>query len=223
MKDLLKHLSLKINKQKIKKIHPINGFKQTSINKIENLDSNYLYPRIQEFLKPNDIFICDTGIALFGAAPMKFPDKLRFENQFFWASIGWGTPASFGAGTAKIFRRTILLTGEGAHQLTFQEISNIISHGLRPIIIVINNSGYTIERMLSKNPKDAYNNINTWDYTKLPFIFGKNVFTAQARTNKEFDDILKLAEIEQKTKMCYLEVFTDKFDIPEFAKIFFKR
>jgi len=223
MKDLLKHLSLKINKQKIKKIHPINGFKQTSINKIENLDSNYLYPRIQEFLKPNDIFICDTGIALFGAAPMKFPDKLRFENQFFWASIGWGTPASFGAGTAKIFRRTILLTGEGAHQLTFQEISNIISHGLRPIIIVINNSGYTIERMLSKNPKDAYNNINTWDYTKLPFIFGKNVFTAQARTNKEFDDILKLAEIEQKNKMCYLEVFTDKFDIPEFAKIFFKR
>ena len=223
MKDLLKHLSENIEKQKSKKIPQINGYQKTQISKIENLDSEYLYPRIQEFLKPNDIFICDTGIALFGTAPMKFPDKLKFENQFFWASIGWGTPAALGTNLAKIYRRTILLTGEGAHQLTVQEISNIISHNLHPVIIVINNSGYTIERMLSKNPNDNYNNINSWDYTKLPAIFGKNVFAGQARTNKEFDDLLKLAETEQKTKMCYIEVFTEKSDIPEFAKIKFKK
>lgn len=77
--------------------------------------------------------------------------------------------------------------------------------------------------MLSKNPNDNYNNINSWDYTKLPAIFGKNVFAGQARTNKEFDDLLKLAETEQKTKMCYIEVFTEKSDIPEFAKIKFKK
>lgn len=223
MKDLLKHLSENIEKQKSKKIPQINGYQKTQISKIENLDSEYLYPRIQEFLKPNDIFICDTGIALFGTAPMKFPDKIKFENQFFWASIGWGTPAALGTNLAKIYRRTILLTGEGAHQLTVQEISNIISHNLHPVIIVINNSGYTIERMLSKNPNDNYNNINSWDYTKLPAIFGKNVFAGQARTNKEFDDLLKLAETEQKTKMCYIEVFTEKSDIPEFAKIKFKK
>lgn len=223
MKDLLKHLSENIEKQKSKKIPQINGYQKTQISKIENLDSEYLYSRIQEFLKPNDIFICDTGIALFGTAPMKFPDKLKFENQFFWASIGWGTPAALGTNLAKIYRRTILLTGEGAHQLTVQEISNIISHNLHPVIIVINNSGYTIERMLSKNPNDNYNNINSWDYTKLPAIFGKNVFAGQARTNKEFDDLLKLAETEQKTKMCYIEVFTEKSDIPEFAKIKFKK
>lgn len=223
MKDLLKHLSENIEKQKSKKIPQINGYQKTQISKIENLDSEYLYPRIQEFLKPNDIFICDTGIALFGTAPMKFPDKFKFENQFFWASIGWGTPAALGTNLAKIYRRTILLTGEGAHQLTVQEISNIISHNLHPVIIVINNSGYTIERMLSKNPNDNYNNINSWDYTKLPAIFGKNVFAGQARTNKEFDDLLKLAETEQKTKMCYIEVFTEKSDIPEFAKIKFKK
>lgn len=223
MKDLLKHLSENIEKQKSKKIPQIKGYPKTQINKIENLNSKYLYPRIQEFLKPNDIFICDTGIALFGTAPMKFPDKLKFENQFFWASIGWGTPAALGTNLAKIYRRTILLTGEGAHQLTVQEISNIISHNLHPVIIVINNSGYTIERMLSKNPNDNYNNINSWDYTKLPAIFGKNVFAGQARTNKEFDDLLKLAETEQKTKMCYIEVFTEKSDIPEFAKIKFKK
>lgn len=223
MKDLLKHLSENIEKQKSKKIPHIKGYPKTQINKIENLNSKYLYPRIQEFLKPNDIFICDTGIALFGTAPLKFPDKLKFENQFFWASIGWGTPAALGTNLAKIYRRTILLTGEGAHQLTVQEISNIISHNLHPVIIVINNSGYTIERMLSKNPNDNYNNINSWDYTKLPAIFGKNVFAGQARTNKEFDDLLKLAETEQKTKMCYIEVFTEKSDIPEFAKIKFKK
>lgn len=223
MKDLLKYLSDSIKKQKSRKTPQIQGYKPSSITKIENLNSKYLYPRIQEFLKPNDIFICDTGIALFGTAPMKFPDKFRFENQFFWASIGWGTPAALGISLAKTYRRTILLTGEGAHQLTMQEISNIIAHNLHPVIIVINNSGYTIERMLSKNPKDDYNNINEWDYSKLPSIFGKNVFAGQAKTNKEFDDLLKLAETEQKTKMCYIEVFTDKLDIPEFAKIKFKK
>lgn len=223
MKDLLKYLSDSIKKQKSRKSPEIHGYKPSAITKIENLNSKYLYPRIQEFLKPNDIFICDTGIALFGTAPMKFPDKFRFENQFFWASIGWGTPAALGINFAKTYRRTLLLTGEGAHQLTMQEISNIIAHNLHPVIIVINNSGYTIERMLSKNPKDDYNNINEWDYSKLPSIFGKNVFAGQAKTNKEFDDLLKLAETEQKTKMCYIEVFTDKLDIPEFAKIKFKK
>ena len=87
-----------------------------------------------------------------------------------------------------------------------------------PIIIVLNNSGYTIERILSNDPWDAFNDIITWDYSKLPQFFEGNCWVAQARTEAEFDQALKQAEAEQKTKMCYIEIFTEKMDVPELTQ-----
>jgi hypothetical protein len=53
----------------------------------------------------------------------------------------------------------ILITGEGAHQMTAQEISQFGRRGLRPIVFVLNNSGYLSERMLCKDMALAYNDI----------------------------------------------------------------
>src|SRR6202030_3448600 len=41
--------------------------------------------------------------------------------------------------------RAIPWTGEGSHQLTAQEISQFGRRGLKPIVFVLNNSGYLIE------------------------------------------------------------------------------
>ena len=41
-----------------------------------------------------------------------------------------------------------LVTGEGSHPLTAQEVSRFHRFGLKPIIIVLNNDGYLIERLL---------------------------------------------------------------------------
>jgi TPP-dependent 2-oxoacid decarboxylase len=53
----------------------------------------------------------------------------------------------------------ILITGEGSHQMTAQEISQFGRHGLHPIVLVLNNSGYLSERLLCKDMALAYNDI----------------------------------------------------------------
>ena len=55
-----------------------------------------------------------------------------------WGSIGWATPASFGAAMADREKRLVLLTGEGSHQLTIQEMANFFKYDIKPIILVLN-------------------------------------------------------------------------------------
>ncbi|MGN1153932.1 MAG: thiamine pyrophosphate-dependent enzyme, partial [Candidatus Gastranaerophilaceae bacterium] len=110
-------------------------------------------------------------------------------------------------------RRTILITGEGSHQLTATEIGNMMRLGVKPIVIVLNNSGYTVERLLSNEPYDEFNDIIEWNYSKLPEIFAGDVWIAKAQTDKEFDTALKLAEMQDR--MCYIEICTEKMDYPQ--------
>jgi indolepyruvate decarboxylase len=69
------------------------------------------------------------------------PRGASFHNQTLWGSIGWATPAAFGAAIAAPDRRVVLVTGDGSHQFTAQEVSQFGRLGLHPIIFVLNNSG----------------------------------------------------------------------------------
>lgn len=214
MKDILSLLSEKITARDIELPEKKPSFSPSEVADDTKLNSNYIYPRLQEFLKPNDIIFVETGIMPHGFAPTRLPKNTDVNTQTLWGSIGWATPAAFGGQMAAKDRRTILLTGEGSHQLTSSEISNMMHNNLKPIIIVLNNSGYTVERILSDDPWDFFNDIIKWDYSKLPQVFNGDVWVTQAKTNLEFDSALKQAEIEQKTRMCYIEIFTEKMDIP---------
>lgn len=184
------------------------------------LDSKYIYPRIQEFLEPNDMIFVETGIIPHGFAPTRLQKNTEVNTQTLWGSIGWATAAAFGGQMAAKDRRTILLTGEGSHQLTCTEISNMMKNNLKPIVFVFNNNGYTIERILSDDPWDFFNEVIKWDYSKLPQVFEGDIWVAQAKTKDEFDKVLKQAEIEQKSRMCYIELFTGQMDLPNLtAKI----
>src|ERR1700761_1753570 len=123
----------------------------------EPITAAALYPRWERFLRPNDILMAETGTASMGMGFARMPAGAMFYNQTLWGSIGWATPAAFGAGIAAPHQRLILLTGEGAHQFTVQEISQFARYGLKPIIFVLNNAGYLIERLLCKEPDIAYN------------------------------------------------------------------
>lgn len=214
MKDIINLLARQISKKSfnIIKDRPVLDCPASSGE--FNLNFMHMNESFQKFLKQGDCIFSDTGILNFFPALMTFPDDVIWYNQLLWSSIGWATPAVFGAIKADNEKRMILLTGEGAHQLTFQSVSNMIFHNLKPIIFVLNNSGYTIERVLSQKPDDPYNNIVPWDYTKLIKAFSDSVFTAQVRSNKEFDDILNIIESENQNKMCYIELFSEKMELP---------
>lgn len=223
MKDVLNELSGKIGLKTVAMPEKKPSFPTVAEPDNTKLNSQYIYPRIQEFLKPNDIIFVETGIIPHGFAPTRLQKNTEINTQTLWGSIGWATAASLGGQMAAKDRRTILLTGEGSHQLTCNEIATMMRNNLKPIIIVFNNSGYTIERVLSNDPWDFFNEISEWDYSKLPEVFKGDVWVTQARTTAEFDKALKQAEIEQQRKMCYIEIFTGKMDLPDLTSKLIKQ
>ncbi len=183
----------------------------------DKLKINEIYPRLQAFLKEDDILFIETGVSSFSTGLIKLPKNANYYSQTLWGSIGWATPAVFGGAMAAKSRRTILFTGEGAHQLTAQEVASMMHQEVKPILFVLNNDGYTIERILSKDPMDLYNEITKWNYSKLPELFGGDFYSTQVRTAKELDEaLIKIAQ-ENKTKLCYVELFIESMDVPEAA------
>jgi indolepyruvate decarboxylase len=174
------------------------------------IDAAALYPRWADFLKPNDILIAETGTASMGLGFARMPRGATFHNQTLWGSIGWATPAALGAAVAAPDRRVVLVTGDGSHQLTAQELGQFGLLGLRPIVFVLNNSGYLIERLLCKDPAIAYNDIAPWRYTELPHALGCDGWlTLRVTTCAEFDAALERAS--HASSGVYIEVVTDMY------------
>jgi len=216
MKDVLTELTRRVTKRNQKppvqpgSLGPVKGAGSDPIT----VDA--LYPRWANFIKPNDILITETGSSAYGLAFTLLPKGAKFYNQTLWGSIGYATPAAFGAAVAAPHRRVVLITGEGSHQLTAQEISQFGRRGLKPIVFVLNNSGYMIERLLCKDPDIEYNDLAQWHYAYLPKALGcDDWFTARVTTCGEFDQALKIAS--QGDRGAYIEVVTDKYAAPPLA------
>lgn len=216
MKDLLNELVKVLDKKSI----PIPNIKLPYIqNQIDNgnnqVSSVYYYPKLQSFIKENDIVIVESGSLPLGMAQVKLPKNVTYICQYGWGSIGYATPAGFGACIAARDRRVVIFTGDGAIHLTAQELSSMIYNGCKPIIFLINNKYYTIEAYLNTPKTTNYNNIPVWDFQKLLEAFGGNVYTARVNTNAELDDAIRQIDIQGKDKMCFVEINTDKMDAPD--------
>jgi indolepyruvate decarboxylase len=172
-----------------------------------------LYPRYAAFLRAGDTVVLETGSSSLGLTPMILPNGVRVEAQVLWGSIGWATPAAFGIAVADPERRTILITGEGSHQLTANEIGAMGRFGKNVIVFVLNNDGYLIERALEENPNWTYNDLAPWNYAKLPNALGcTDWYTARVTTLGELDDAMKTAR-DSKTG-AYIEIIGDRLDMP---------
>jgi indolepyruvate decarboxylase len=172
-----------------------------------------LYPRYAAFIRAGDTVVLETGSSSLGLVPMTLTDGVRVEAQVLWGSIGWATPAAFGAALADESRRTILITGEGSHQLTANEIGSMGRFGAKMIVFVLNNSGYLIERALEENPDWTYNNLSPWKYAELPRALGcADWFTARVETLGELDAAMKAARDNKSG--AYIEIIGGKMDMP---------
>ena len=210
MKDILSELARRVKKHPGKPaIQPVSlGAAQGSGRDAITVEA--LYPRWANFLKPNDIVVAETGTCSMGLAFALMPKGASFHNQTLWGSIGWATPAAFGAAVAAQDRRVVLVTGEGSHQLTAQEISQFGRRGLKPIVFVLNNSGYLIERLLCKDPSAPYNDLAPWHYSEVPHALGcDGWFTARGADCGSFDRALQAAA--QDHAGAYIEVVTDAY------------
>jgi len=117
------------------------------------------------------IVIADIGDSLFAATELVIHDSTDFISPAYYTSMGFSVPAALGACVARPDDRVIVICGDGAFQMTGQEISTLIRNGYSPIIIVLDNHGYGTERMLQKEVW-TYNEINVWNYHLLPAVYG---------------------------------------------------
>lgn len=161
----------------------------------------------------------EVGTSQFGSLNLSLPDNCKFFTQLYYSCIGFSVPALLGVLLARKEMghkgRCILIVGDGSLQMTVQEIGTMIREGLTPTIIVVNNAGYTIERLIH-GPMQQYNDISTqWDYQKMLSFFGArdaNSFTA--RTYAELGKIFRDEAFQRSDRIQLLEVFFDMMDSP---------
>ncbi|CNE50325.1 alpha-keto acid decarboxylase family protein [Yersinia kristensenii] len=178
------------------------------------LDQNTFWYHIQHFLRPEDIVVTEVGTSCFGAASLNLPAECTFIVQIHWASLGFSLPAAYGAQLAQPQRRVILLIGDGGAQLSIQELGSMLRDGLKPIIFLLNNQGYTIERVIH-GPQQRYNDIPIWDWATLPKVLGKDKSLLTRCVTNEHQLQQVLTELENCGQLAFIEVILPKMDIPK--------
>ena len=182
-----------------------------------HLTQRHFWQTLEKYLQPHDILLGDQGTAAFGLADLTLPQGASLIVQPLWGSIGYTLPAAFGAQTSQPDRRVVLVVGDGAAQLTIQELSSMLRDGLRPLILLLNNEGYTVERAIH-GPEQRYNDISLWNWTQIPQALNLDCQAEcwKVTNASQLNDALTRAT--RGDKLMLLEVMLPKMDIPPLLK-----
>ena len=174
----------------------------------DKITSARLFARVNELLDDSMVVVADVGDCLFGAADLTIYKKTEFISPAYYTSMGFAIPASIGVSVAAPDRRPIVLVGDGAFQMTCMELSTAVRHNFNPIVIVLNNKGYTTERFLQDGP---FNDILNWNYHRMPDLLGGGL-GFEVRTEGELDQSLNDA-LANKKAFSLLNVHLEPDDI----------
>ncbi|KAH0356835.1 pyruvate decarboxylase, partial [Aureobasidium melanogenum] len=203
----------------------------SSVESSGSLTQKDFYRVINPMLKPGDIVMGETGTASHGTRDLVLPSGSYYFTAVTWLSIGYMLPAALGASLAQRDSenwrkrsgskdtskdRVVLFIGDGSLQMTVQEISTMIREKLNIIIVVINNDGYTIERVIHGR-KQTYNDIAPWRYLQALNMFGATeeeveTNTFSARTWRELEAAIGCGLLTNGEGVKMLEVFMERED-----------
>ncbi|KAH8585648.1 pyruvate decarboxylase [Bisporella sp. PMI_857] len=191
------------------------------------------WKRISSFFQPGDIILTETGTAAYGGSEFVLPPDTTMIVSSIWLSIGYMLGACAGASLAlrdmvtdnvRSNGRTILFEGDGSMQMTAQAISDMIKNRLDVIIFLINNDGYTIERLIH-GMAESYNDVQPWRYLEAPSYFGapKNdseypVTTHRASTWGELSQIIDGVDFQHPKGFKMVEIIMKREDGPDTLK-----
>src|SRR6202007_2866300 len=136
----------------------------------QSLTQDRFWQRRKDFIRPGDVVLADIGTSSAGTAGLRMPNGVAVIGQPLWAAVGYSLPALLGTLLAAPRRRQLLFIGDGAFQMTAQELSTILRRALKPIIFLVNNDGYTIERLILGSASN-YNDVNQWRYAEAASFF----------------------------------------------------
>ncbi|MGE3821229.1 MAG: alpha-keto acid decarboxylase family protein, partial [Isosphaeraceae bacterium] len=169
--------------------------------------SRRLFARINKMLSDEMVVIADIGDSLFGSADLTIGRRTEYISPAYYTSMGFAVPASVGAGVANRALRPLVIVGDGAFQMTGMELSTVVRQKLNPIVLVLNNRGYTTERFLLDGP---FNDILDWKYHKVTEVLGTGL-GLEVRTEGELDDALNRA-VRYRDGFSLLNIHLDPWD-----------
>jgi indolepyruvate decarboxylase len=177
------------------------------------LSVNDLLLEVNHFLEnqPGYHVFAESGDMLFGGLEVRVPAPGLYFAQGYYASMGFGVPAALGAqiGTGV---RPLVLSGDGAFQMTGAEISHAPLLGLSPVVVVVNNGGWGIFRPVS--PRRDLLRIPDWPYAELAQSWGGVGFRVD--TASELRDALRAAH--QVKEFVVIEARVDPDDLSPISR-----
>ena len=166
-----------------------------------------LFQCLNSFVQPNTVVTADIGNALFGSAELVLHQRTEYLSPAYYASMGFAVPAAIGIEFSDTELRPLVLVGDGAFQMTGMELGSVVRYKLAPVVVVLNNRGYGIERHLHDGP---FNDIPYWNYSKIPDILGAgNGFYIE--TEEQLVESLKTAYADD-SQYSILDVQLDPMD-----------
>jgi indolepyruvate decarboxylase len=131
-----------------------------------------LFHQLNAFLDDDMVVIADPGDALFGAEDLYIGDGAHFVAPAYYCSLGFAVPAAIGVAAATPHRRSLVLVGDGAFQMTGMELATAARYGMNPIVIVFDNDGYGTERPMLDG---AFNDVHRWNFARIPEVLGSGL------------------------------------------------
>ncbi len=200
---------------------PIKSFvykTTTPFQSVENaaLTTTRFYQRLVHFIQPGDVIAADTSAGINSAHFQLQDDNISITTPY-WASMGMCFGAAVGASFApKLLNRVIAIEGDGSLLMTIQELSTLARYKKPTLIFVLNNKGYTFERLIHDG---EFNDIPEWRYNKLAEVIpGCNGL--EVRTEGDLERALLEADTYTELGPLIIELHLDSADIPELFDIF---
>ena len=166
-----------------------------------------LFRHLDTVLTEKTVVIADVGESLFAAADLHVRHRFEFLSPAYYTSMGFAVPAALGASFANPTLRPLVLVGDGAFQMTGTELASCVRYGLSPIVVLLNNRGYSTEREILEGP---FNDIHEWQYEAICSLISGGVGT-RIKTQGEFE--CRLAEAySDNTQIHLLNVLLDPSD-----------
>ena len=167
-----------------------------------------LFQKLDHILDERMVVVCDVGDALFASVDLGTQGATQFIGPAYYTSMGFAVPAALAVQVHDRTLRPLVIVGDGAFQMTGHELSSIARHGFNPIVLVLNNKGYTTERYLAEG---HFNDIHPWHYHRMPELLGSGL-GLEVHTEGELEQALMRA-VAHTDAFTLINIHLDPMDI----------
>lgn len=162
---------------------------------------------LNSIINDNTVLITEVGDAVMISLDITMKRTGRFLCNSYYPSLGFGVPASIGIQAANPDFRPLVLSGDGAFQMTGMEVSTACRYHMNPIVIILNNNGFGTERPMIDG---SFNDVAIWKYHKIPEIIGCG---KGYLVQKDTELAAALEEAYDSPELSIIEIILDQDDI----------